>query len=237
VLEDKRKLREEEDRIVDEEERGEEHLRLEEEKAKEALVRENQQRRRESKKRMQEGGEELQEEIDMLVGEVEETDAALKEMRAANAGAKAALLEERELLQQTQENILAMADELKALFEVLYDSTFSRTVWRLYGGAKGLVMWCLSLFEGKAMPTDIGILTSEVAIRREMEAASKNTEDVSTGFQTHSRWEEQVKEEQAAADSIISQVVGKNVSSGHVDAQRDYSPDRGECVADDEWTE
>ena len=23
----------------------------------------------------------------------------------------------------------------------LYDSTFSRTVWRLYGGAKGLVMW------------------------------------------------------------------------------------------------
>jgi hypothetical protein len=22
-----------------------------------------------------------------------------------------------------------------------YDSTFSRTVWRLYGGAKGLVMW------------------------------------------------------------------------------------------------
>jgi hypothetical protein len=24
----------------------------------------------------------------------------------------------------------------------LYDSTFSRTVWRLYGGAKGLVMWC-----------------------------------------------------------------------------------------------
>jgi hypothetical protein len=147
------------------------------------------------------------------------------------------VLEERELLQQTQENILAMADELKALFEVLYDSTFSITVWRLYGGAKGLVMWYLSLFEGKAMPTDIGILTSEVAIRREMEAASKNTEDVSTGFQTHSRWEEQVKEEQAAADSIISQVVGKNVSSGHVDAQHDYSPDRGECVADDEWTE
>jgi hypothetical protein len=24
----------------------------------------------------------------------------------------------------------------------LYGSTFSRTVWRLYGGAKGLVMWC-----------------------------------------------------------------------------------------------
>ena len=23
----------------------------------------------------------------------------------------------------------------------LYDSTFSRTVWRLYGGAKGLAMW------------------------------------------------------------------------------------------------
>jgi hypothetical protein len=23
----------------------------------------------------------------------------------------------------------------------LYDSTFSRTVWRLYNGAKGLVMW------------------------------------------------------------------------------------------------
>jgi hypothetical protein len=23
----------------------------------------------------------------------------------------------------------------------LHDSTFSRTVWRLYGGAKGLVMW------------------------------------------------------------------------------------------------
>ena len=23
----------------------------------------------------------------------------------------------------------------------LYDSTFSRAVWRLYGGAKGLVMW------------------------------------------------------------------------------------------------
>jgi hypothetical protein len=23
----------------------------------------------------------------------------------------------------------------------LYDSTFSRTVWRLYGGAKGLVVW------------------------------------------------------------------------------------------------
>jgi hypothetical protein len=23
----------------------------------------------------------------------------------------------------------------------LYDSTFSRNVWRLYGGAKGLVMW------------------------------------------------------------------------------------------------
>jgi hypothetical protein len=26
-------------------------------------------------------------------------------------------------------------------FVSLYDSTFSRTVWRLYGGAKGLVMW------------------------------------------------------------------------------------------------
>jgi hypothetical protein len=24
---------------------------------------------------------------------------------------------------------------------LLYDSTFSRTVWRLYGGAKDLVMW------------------------------------------------------------------------------------------------
>ena len=24
---------------------------------------------------------------------------------------------------------------------VLHDSTFSRTVWRLYGGAKGLMMW------------------------------------------------------------------------------------------------
>jgi hypothetical protein len=24
---------------------------------------------------------------------------------------------------------------------VIYDSTFSRTVWRLYGGAKGLVVW------------------------------------------------------------------------------------------------
>jgi hypothetical protein len=23
----------------------------------------------------------------------------------------------------------------------LYDSTFSRTLWKLYGGAKGLVMW------------------------------------------------------------------------------------------------
>jgi hypothetical protein len=23
-----------------------------------------------------------------------------------------------------------------------HESTFSRTVWRLYGGAKGLVMWC-----------------------------------------------------------------------------------------------
>ena len=27
----------------------------------------------------------------------------------------------------------------------LYDSTFSRTVWRLYGGAKGLVMWYYSV--------------------------------------------------------------------------------------------
>ena len=28
-----------------------------------------------------------------------------------------------------------------ARLEPLYDSTFSRTVWRLYGGAKGLVVW------------------------------------------------------------------------------------------------
>jgi endonuclease/exonuclease/phosphatase family metal-dependent hydrolase len=28
-----------------------------------------------------------------------------------------------------------------ALVRPLYDSTFSRTVWRLYGGAKGLAMW------------------------------------------------------------------------------------------------
>jgi hypothetical protein len=26
----------------------------------------------------------------------------------------------------------------------LYDPTFSRTIWRLYGGAKGLVMWYYS---------------------------------------------------------------------------------------------
>jgi hypothetical protein len=24
---------------------------------------------------------------------------------------------------------------------LIYDSTFSRNVWRLYGGAKGIVMW------------------------------------------------------------------------------------------------
>ena len=34
----------------------------------------------------------------------------------------------------------------------LYDSTFSRTVWRLYGGSKGLVMWYLLLsLEGNAV--------------------------------------------------------------------------------------
>jgi hypothetical protein len=31
------------------------------------------------------------------------------------------------------------ADDLQA--RPLYDSTFSRTVWRLYGGAKDLVVW------------------------------------------------------------------------------------------------
>jgi hypothetical protein len=30
---------------------------------------------------------------------------------------------------------------------LLYDSTFSRTVWRMYGGAKGLVMWYYQLRE------------------------------------------------------------------------------------------
>ena len=29
----------------------------------------------------------------------------------------------------------------EVLVQALYDSTFSRTVWRLYGCAKGLVMW------------------------------------------------------------------------------------------------
>jgi hypothetical protein len=31
----------------------------------------------------------------------------------------------------------------------LYDSTFSRTVWRLYGGSKGLVMWYYHLQLGQ----------------------------------------------------------------------------------------
>jgi hypothetical protein len=34
----------------------------------------------------------------------------------------------------------AVKSDIAAII-ALYDSTFSRTVWRLYGGAKGLVMW------------------------------------------------------------------------------------------------
>ena len=33
------------------------------------------------------------------------------------------------------------AGDVAALKRHIYDSTFSRTVWWLYGGAKGLVMW------------------------------------------------------------------------------------------------
>jgi hypothetical protein len=33
---------------------------------------------------------------------------------------------------------------------LMYDSTFSRTVWRLYGGAKGLVMWYYKMCERRS---------------------------------------------------------------------------------------
>ena len=42
----------------------------------------------------------------------------------------------------------------------LYMSTFSRTVWRLYGGAKGLVMWYYLFDHLRALHEKLGFVGS-----------------------------------------------------------------------------
>jgi hypothetical protein len=57
--------------------------------------------------------------------------------RGVAAVLRAALVLARARIQRTR----AVAAPGLGVLSSLYDLTFSRTVWRLYGGAEGLVMW------------------------------------------------------------------------------------------------
>ena len=63
------------------------------------------------------------------------------------------------------------------LRSILYDSTFSRTVWRLYGGAKGLVMWYYRL-----APTGLEEPGLEVRIEVDVDAGEVRQEIPAPGL-------------------------------------------------------